>query len=62
MHDISVLHHIILALDTHLAGGAHGGLGTIRHKIVVLYDLGPDEALFKVGMYDSGGLGALSPA
>ena len=59
MHDVAVLHDIILALDSEFAGGAAGKLGLERDEVIVLYDLGADETLLEVGVDDSGGLRGL---
>lgn len=45
VHDVTVLHYIILALDRELASLAHSSLRAVLHVIVVLDDLGTDEAL-----------------
>ena len=56
VHNITVLHHIVLALDAHLAGFANGSLRAILDIVVVLDDLGADEALLEIGVDDTGAL------
>ena len=62
VHYIAILHDVILTLDPHLAGGAHGRLGLVLDEVVVLDHLGADEALLEVGVDDAGGLGGLVAA
>src|SRR5579885_2772013 len=60
VRDISVLDHIILALQalhTLLRGSGEGAAG--GHEIVKAGDFGPDEATFDVGMDLAGCLGSL---
>ena len=59
VHDVAVLYDIVLALDAHLARLADGGLRAIVDIIVVLDDLGTDEAFLKVGVDDAGTLRSL---
>ena len=59
MHDVAVLHYIILALDRELASLAHSSLRTVLHVVVVLDYLGADEALLEVGVDDAGTLRSL---
>ena len=56
MHNITILNDVILALDAHLAGFAHGGFRAILDIVVVLDDLGADETLLKVGVDHAGTL------
>ena len=58
-HDVAVLHHVVLAFDAELAGLAHGGFGAVLDVVVVLDDLGADEALLEVGVDDAGTLRSL---
>ena len=53
MHDVTVLHNIILTLDTHLSSLADSGLRAILDIVVVLDDLGADKALLEVGVDDA---------
>ena len=56
MHDVPVLHHIVLAFKPHLAG-VLGALLALRDDEIVIGDgFGPDEALLEIGMDDAGGL------
>ena len=59
MHDVAVLHYIILALDRELACLTHSSLRTVLHVVVVLDYLGADEALLEVGVDDAGTLRSL---
>ena len=53
MHDVAVLHGVVLALNCQTAGCAALRLGAVLDEIIVLDDLGPDKAFLKIGMYDS---------
>src|SRR5262245_31311003 len=57
LDDVAVAHHVLLALDAHLAGGLGRGHRAGRHEVVVRHDLGLDEAALEVGVDDAGGLG-----
>ena len=59
MHYVAVLDDVLLALDAHLAGGADSGFSLIIDEVVVLDDLGTDEALLEIGVDDAGGAGGL---
>ena len=59
MHDITVLHDVILTFDAHLAGFANGCFRAIADVIVVLDDLSTDETLLEVGVNDAGTLWSL---
>ena len=50
VHDVAVLHDVLLALDADLAHVAARLFGAQRHVVVVLDDLGADEAAFEVGV------------
>ena len=50
VHDVAILHDIFLALDVEQAGIAHGGFGAQTDVVVVLDDLGADEAFLNVSM------------
>ena len=54
VHDVAVLHHVVLAFDAELAGLTYGSFGTILDVVVVLDDLGADEALLEIGVDDAG--------
>ena len=56
MHDVAVLHHVLLTLNPDLALVAAGLFGTQRHIVVVLDDFGTDEAPLEIGVDDAGGL------
>lgn len=61
VHDVAVLHDIILAFDAHLPGIAHGAFAAEGDVVFVLDDLGAYESFFEIGVYDAGclrGLGA----
>ena len=57
MHDVSVLHDILFALDVHTAGLLDGRLGAVLNKVVVLDHLRADESLLKVCMDHARALG-----
>ena len=59
VHDVPVLHHVVLAFHRQFAGLTHGGLTTIFYIVVVLDDLGADEAFLEVGVDDAGTLRGL---
>ena len=56
LHHVAVGHHVVLALDAGLAGGARGGDGAGGDEVVERDDLGLDEALLEVGVDHAGGL------
>ena len=62
MHDVSVLHDILFALDVHTAGLLNGRLGAVLNKVVVLDHLRADESLLKVSMDHARALGCLAAA
>ncbi len=53
MHDVAVLHHVVLALGAHLPGVLGALLAPGGHEIVVGDDLGPDEALLEIRVDDA---------
>src|SRR5574344_1988504 len=53
VHNVAVLHHVFLSLDSHLTGGATSGFRLEIHEIIVFDDLGTDETLFEVGVNDT---------
>ena len=53
MHYVTVLHYILLALDAQLAGFLYAAFASESHVVVIFYDFGAYESLFKVGVYDS---------
>ena len=59
VHDVAVLHDVLLALDADLAHVAARLFGAQRHVVVVLDDLGADEAAFEVGVDYTGTLRSL---
>ena len=61
MHDVAILHHIVLALDTHLACLANSSLRTILDIVVIFDNLSTDEALFEVGVDNTSTLRSLPP-
>src|SRR5690606_30207458 len=56
LDDVAVGHDVVLALDAGLAGGARRGDRARGDEVVERDDLRLDEALFEVGVNDSGGL------
>ena len=61
MHDVAVVHHVLLALQTQLAGLLGALLAAELDEVLVGGHLGSDEATLKVGMDDAGGLRCGSP-
>src|SRR3546814_10709426 len=57
IHHFAILYHVVLAFRSHLAGLFRPLLAFAGNKVVVAYGLGADEAVFKVGVDDTGGLG-----
>ncbi len=62
MHDVAVLHDVVLAFEPHLAGVARAGLAAAGDVIVVGDGLGADEALLEIGVDDAGRLRRLGAA
>ena len=56
MHDIAVLHRVVLALETKFPGFARAGFAFEFHEIVIGYRLGTDETVFEVGVNYACGL------
>ena len=56
MHDVAVMHDIILAFEPHLAGVARAGLAVAGDIVVIADGLGADEAVLEIGVNDAGGL------
>src|SRR5207248_1929568 len=56
VHHVAVLHHVVLALDAHLARGLQGGLRAVLLEVVGPVDLGADEAALDVAVHLAGGL------
>ena len=48
MSHITILHDVILALDSAFAGGADGGFGFVFHQVADAVDFGLDELFLKV--------------
>src|SRR5262249_9495181 len=59
LHDVPVLHDVVLALEAGPAGGARRCDGARGDGVVEGGDLGLDEALLEVGVGDAGGLRGL---
>ena len=59
MHDVAILHDVVLALDGQFAGLADGGLGAVLQVVVVLDDLSAYKTLLEVGVDDAGTLRSL---
>ena len=57
LHDVAVLHDVVLAFDARLAGGLGVGHRTCGDQVVEADDLGLDEAALEVGVDDAGSLG-----
>ena len=57
MHDVAVLHYVILTFHGHFAGFFDFHLGLVLLIIGQLDDLGADEALLEIGVDDAGGGG-----
>src|SRR5690606_39807789 len=57
LHDVAVLHDVVLALHAGLARGAYGRDGPGLDEVVERDDLGLDEALLEVGVDHAGRLG-----
>ena len=62
MHDVAVLSHIVLALDSHLSGFAYSLLGAECHEVVIFDDLGAYEAFLEVSVDHTGTLRSLAAA
>lgn len=54
VHDVTVLHHVLLTLLAQLAGGTAPGLSPQLDVIIVTASLGLDEATLEVGVDDAG--------
>ena len=61
MHDISILNHVIFSLAVQFSDGTAGGFALEGDEIFILNNLGPDEPLFEIGMYDTRRLRSLVP-
>ena len=59
MHDVAILHDIILTFDAHLASFLDSSFAAILDVVVVLDDLGADEALLEVAVDNAGTLWSL---
>ena len=62
MHDVAVLHDVLLAFDADLARVAAGFFRTQRHVVVVFDHFGADESLLEIGVDDAGRLRGLHAA
>ena len=56
VHDIAVLDHVVLSLDSHLSGFADSALASEGHVVVILYNLRTDKAFLKIRMDYAGTL------
>ena len=56
MHNVAVLNDIFFALDANLSGFAALAFAAKCNIVVILDNLGADEALLEVGMDDAGTL------
>ena len=56
VHDVAVLHDVVLALLAQAARRTAAGLAAKAHVVVERGRLGLDEAALEVGMDDAGGL------
>ena len=59
MHYVAVLYHILFAFYAHFSGSLHSSLASERYKVVVLDNLGADEATLEVGVDYTGALQSL---
>ena len=59
MHDVAVLHHVLLAFLTQLAGVAAAQLATQLHVVGIGSGFRLDEAALEIGVDDAGGLRSL---
>ena len=59
MHDVPVLHHVVLTLHGQFTRFAYGGFATIFYIVVVLDDFRTDETFLEVRMDDAGALRSL---
>ena len=50
VHNVSILHHIVFALDTQFSGLAHGSFRTVSKVIFIFNHFGSDESFLKVGV------------
>ena len=57
LDDIAVLHNVGFAFGAEFAGGSYGLLGAEGLEVVVITDLGSDEAAFEIGVDGAGGFG-----
>ena len=57
MHDIPIMHHILLPFQAHLARFLGALLAFESYELIIGDDFGPDEAFLKIGMDDSGRFG-----
>src|ERR1044072_2232882 len=62
MEDVAVLHGVLLAFQSQLAGIAGAGFAVQRHVVVVGDGLGADETPFEVGVDHTGGFRRLGLA
>ena len=60
MHDVAVLHDVVLAFEPQLAGIARAGLAAAGDIVVIGDGFGADEAAFEIAVNDAGGLRRLA--
>ena len=53
MHDVTVLHDIVLALQAQFSGLFRAMLAVTGDEIVITDHLGTDKALLEIGVYDT---------
>ena len=56
MHDVTVLHHVVLAFEPHFAGVAGAAFAAAADIVVIGDGLGADETLLEIGVDRAGGL------
>jgi len=61
MHDVPILHHILLAFHPELSCFLDFLLGLVQKEVLTVVHLRLDEAFLKVRVDDSGSLGCLVP-
>ena len=56
IHDVAVLHNILLTFDMELASFAHTCFRTVADVVVVLNDFSTNKAALEIGMYNTSAL------
>ena len=59
VHNVAILHNILLTLNTHLARRPYSRLSLIIHIILILNDFRTNKTALKVRMYHTGSLRSL---